>query len=393
MGRYCLLQLKRIGKFLPGALLAMAILMGGLMAVFTVMVGADSQSPSNQKFQVAMVGTAEDTFVQMGLAALRTFDSSQLAMEIVEMDEQTAKAALEKGTIGAYIVVPENFVDEAMNGRILPLKFVSTVGAASVVSVFKEEVTEVVSTLVLESQRGVYGMQGAMKDNGIGGRGDKMNELAFICVEYVLVRDRTYSLQELGISDAMGLADYLLCGLSVLFMLLACLPFAPLMIRRDMALERMLSARGVGAVRQVLCQLGVYALGLALTVSLVGAVAFTRLPGFDLLGALPAVLIAAAFSFMLYALSGDLIGGVLLQFFSAVALCFVSGCMYPVFFFPESVQKLAAYLPTGAARDVLAGCLTGETNTRAMLLVLGFTALFTAVGVAARVRQVKEARV
>jgi len=178
MGSYFLMQCKRIARYLPGAFLAMLVLLGGLLAVFSMMVRQDAIAPENQKFQVGMVGTAGDTMVQMGLAALKSFDSSQMSMEIVEMTEPEARAALEKGAIGAYIVIPEDFVDEAMTGHILPLKFVSTTGAASVVSVFKEEVTEVISLLLLESQRGVYGMQGAMKAQDIGGRGKKMEALA-----------------------------------------------------------------------------------------------------------------------------------------------------------------------------------------------------------------------
>lgn len=397
MGNYFLLQCKRIARFLPGALLAMLVLLGGLLTVFSVMVRQDTQAPENQKFQVGLVGTAGDTMVQMGLAALKNFDSTQLSMEIVEMTEPEARSALEKGTIGAYIVIPDNFVDEAMSGRILPLKFVSTTGAASVVSVFKEEVTQVISLLLLESQRGVYGMQGAMKAQDIGGRGKKMDALALTYVEYVLTRDRTYSLQELGISDDLGLEDYLLCGLLVLFLMLACLPFAPLMIRRDLSLERMLASRGCSALGQVLCELVCYCLGLLAMVLAVAGLAsvFTGdgLKQLELLPALPVVLMVCTFSFLLYALSSDLIGGVLMQFFVTLALCFVSGCMYPVYFFPVGVQKMAGWLPTGAARSQLAACLTGEISTRTLLLLLGYTAVFALAAAAVRLHRVKEARV
>lgn len=392
MGRYLILQAKRIARYLPGALLAMAVLLGGLLAAFTLVMEQDALSNSNQKFQVALVGTADDIMMQMGLTALKTFDSTQLSMEILEMTEPEARAALEKGTVGAYIVIPENFVEEAMDGHILPMKFVSTTGAASVESVFKEEVTKVVSTLVLESQRGVYGMQGAMKANDIGGRGSKMNELALTYVEYVLTRDQAYRLHELGISGDLGLADYLLCGLGVLFLMLACLPFAPLMIRRDTALSRMLAARGRSALRQCLCDLAVYCAGLLAAVAVLALAAMPFAQDIRLLPALPVVLMVAAFSFLLYTLSDDLIGGVLLQFFSALCLCFVSGCMYPVYFFPERIQKLAAWLPTGAARAQLSSCLTGKASS-SLPLVLGYTLVFCVIAVALRLRRVKEASV
>ena len=105
---------------------------------------------------------------------------------------------------------------------------------------------------------------------------------------------------------------------------------------------------------------------------------------------LPVLLLAAAFSFMLYALSRDLIGGVMLQFFVTVILCFVSGCLYPVYFFPVRVQQIAQWLPTGIARAQLASCITYSAPAQTLPMLLGYSAVFIAVGVWARVRHIRE---
>ena len=391
MKRYCLLQCKRIARYLPGALLAMLVLFGGLMTVFSAAMRQDTAS--DKKFQVAMVGTADDMMLQMGLTALKTFDSTQFAMEIVEMTEEEARAALEKGSISAYLVFPEGFMDEALGGHILPVKFVSTTGAAGVVSVFKEEVTKVISRLLLDSQRGVFGMQDAMGDLDVPYNG-RLDILAFTFVDYILARDNLYTLDEMGISNALGLEDYLLCGLFLLFLMLACLPFAPLMIRRDMALDRMLSARGCGVPAQTLCDLGIYMAGFCLLVAVLKIPAAFLAPQLklELIPMLPVIFTVCSLSFLLYTLCADLISGVLVQFFTTLALCFVSGCMYPIFFFPLSVQKLAGWLPTGVARSQLTACLTGEGYDRVWLLWV-YGLVFTAISVLARLRRVKEARV
>lgn len=391
MRRYCLLQCKRMVRYLPGAALAMLVLLGGLMTVFSVMLR--QETAKDLKFRVAMVGTAEDRMLQMGLTALRAFDSTQFSIEMVEMTEAEANAALEKGSIGAYVVFPDGFMEEAMGGHILPVKFVSTAGAAGVVSVFKEEVTQVVSLLLLESQRGVFGMQGAMKDQGLGNRGSKMDALAVTYVNYILARDQAYSLEELGISNRLGLEEYLLCGLFVLFVMLVCLPFAPVMIRRDLALDRMLFARGCSPLAQTLCDLGVYVAGVFLPVAtVIWALGFFA-PRMELkiLPMMPVVFALCSLSFLLYTLSADLISGVLAQFFAALALCFVSGCLYPVFFFPLSVQKLAGWLPTGAARNQLAACITGEAQAGVWLL-WAYTMAFSLAAFAVRLHRIKEDR-
>ena len=401
MGTYCYLQLKRLARFLPGALCVVLVLLVGLLTALTVTVRQNAAEEENQKVRVALVGTADDGMLQMGLAALSTFDSTQFSMEIVEMTEKEAHSALQRGQVGAYLVIPDNFMDEAMNGNILPIKFVSTAGAANMVTIFKEEVSQVISSLLLRSQQGVYGMQKAMRDNKIGNRGKHMNDLALVYVEYVLVRDKVFQVNTLGISDTLGLADYLACGLAVLLLHLACLPFAPLMIRRDLSLCRMLSAKGKSALLQSLCDLGVYLLGIVVLVLLFVSVGTTfakdTLDGVlatdIILYSLPVVVMVCSFSFMLYTLTSDLISGVLLQFFLSAALCFISGCMYPVYFFPASVQRMAAWLPAGLARSQLSACITGTTDGKTILLLLGYSLVFSAVGIAARVRAVKEARV
>lgn len=397
MGKYFLLQLKRIGRFLPGALLAMLVLLSGLLTAFSVATQRSTVSSQNEKIKIAIVGTAGDTMIQIGLAALKNFDSSQFAMEIVEMTQTQARKELAQGSIGAYVVIPENFVEEAMYGRVLPLKFVSTVGAASMVSVLKTEVTQVVSILVLESQRGVYGMQEAMRDQDIGKRGHHMEVLSFAYVDCILARDQVYTLEELGISDALGLMDYLLCGCFVLFLLLACLPFAPFMVRRDMALTRMLVSRGRSALTQILCDLGAYCICMLILVLPMPALSALIVPqglrGLTIWYVLPVALMACAFSFLLYTLSSELISGVLIQFFLSISLCFVSGCLYPVHFFPLGIQKLAGWLPTGAARSVLACGITGEKPGISAWLLLGYSVAFLLTAIFVRLRRVKEAGV
>lgn len=398
MGTYFVLQCKRLLRYLPGALCVALVLLMSLFAAYSVMV-RESTTQAEAKFEIGLVGTAEDNFLQMGLAALESFDSTRMSMQIKEMTEEEAKTALSRGTIAAYVVIPEEFVDEAMHGHILPLKFVSTTGAAGLVSLFKDEITQVVSSILLCSQKGTFGMSDLLYDQGITkGLGKKMDAMALRYVDYVLARDKTYRLQELGIGDALDLADYLLFGICVVFLLLVCLPFAPLMIRRDQALSRMLCARGQKPLGQLLCDYLGYLLcfGVMLTVLLgLGLGVFPEilqtLSVWELLSrAIPVVVMVTALSFLLYTLASDLIGGVLLQFFVTVSLCFVSGCMYPPYFFPAQIQKLGLWLPTGIARTQLSGLLTGSRETWPALALWGYSLVFLAVAALCRSRRLKE---
>ena len=388
MGSYILLQTKRLLRYLPGAFCVILALLVGLGAAFGALVGNNAAADENQKVRIAIAGNADNVLLQMGLAAASSLDSTQFSLELVQMEEQEAHAALAQGRISAYAVLPEQFMEQAMDGNILPIRFVSTTGATGMVTIFKEEVSRVISGVVLEAQQGVYGMQKAMRDHDIGKRGAHMTDLAFTYVQYVLARDKVYRVDSLGIADALGLEDYLLCGLAVLFLLLCCLPFAPLLIRTDLSFARMLAARGRPGALQALADFAVYFAGLLALTAVLPALG--DLP-FTMAQLLPVVFLAASLSFLLYTLATDLIGGVLLQFFATLALCFVSGCMYPVYFFPVSVQKVAAWLPPALARASLSAAITGQ-DTAAPWLLLGYGGVFCALAVAVRAARVKEAK-
>ncbi len=390
MGRYFYLQLKRLARYIPLSVLVVAILFGSLGVVYTQAVKLLDDSQQEVRLKVAMVGSLDDSYLQLGLAALQTFDSSRMALEIVEMDENDARRAMEQGDIAAMVIVPEGFLEAAMRGDIMPLKYVTTSGAMGLVSILKEEITQVINQILVHAQKGIYGAGNAASDAGASA-GQVINGISIQYVEFIFDRSQVYSVKELGVGDDLGLEGHMLCGLSVLFLLLACLPFAPLRIRRDLALGRMLASRRKCVTGQVAWDFGAYSIAvfviLGVLVALLrfsGAVRADRWEVYELLHLLPVAVMVAALSFLLYELTGDLISGVLIQFFAILVMSFISGCLYPIYFFPETVQKMARYLPTAIAREQLSGLVTGRFSSRADWALLGFGAVFFLCALAVR---------
>ena len=373
MSKYFFTECKRLAKYLPGALLVTVLLLGALAGVLGMTLNRQSQREENNKFPIGVVGSLDDPLLQMGVEAMRNYDSSRFAIELVPTTEDQAKRDLARGEISAYLVVPDGFMDSAMHGTILPIRFVSTLGSAGLSSVMQREVTETVSRFLLDAQKGVYGMYETTEGAG----GSHMTDMALRYTEYILARDRLYRVENLGIGDGLDLGGYLTRGFLVLFLMLGCLPFAPAMIRKDPSLGKVLASKGRPAFLQALCSFAAYCLAHLALVLAVGAVSLC-VPGLKelgalLLGSVPAAVLAAALSYFVYTLATDLISGVLLQFFVTVSLCFVSGCLYPVYFFPTALQQAAVWLPTGAARVFLA-------EGSGLILVLGYSLAFFLAG-------------
>lgn len=392
MKRYFFLQCKRVLRYLPGAFLVAVLLLGGLGGVLGMTMNSQAQKEENNRFSIGVVGSLDDPLLQLGLEAIGTYDSSQLSLELTPMDEDQAKKQLNKGALSAYLVLPDGFMDSAMAGELKPIRFVCPAGAAGMTAIMQREVTDAISRFMTDAQKGVYGMYWAADDQGLNM--DRADALVVRYTDFVLLRDKVYQVENLGIGDGLDLGSYLLCGFLVLLLLVICLPFGPLLIRRDVAMGKVLAGRGRSAFLQTLCDYLSFCIGLAVMVLLTGLLALC-VPGLQsfgelLLQAIPVAVLAAAISYFLYCLATDLIGGLLLQFFVTLCMCFVSGCLYPVHFFPSTVQLVANWLPTGVARQLLSGSLTGSFPWGSLLALLGYSAVFFLAGSFVTVRRIRE---
>lgn len=381
MVKYFVCQLKRLGRLLPVLLLVMAVLVGGIKLVYQTMVTQWFAPEKTEKLSVGMVGTASDRLLGMGMNALLSMDSSEISVEFLQMEEPQARTALEKGEITAYIVFPEGFMDKALMGEITPLQFVSAAGSENIVSLVKDELTSVIANMLLVSEQGAFALGDVLDENGLSEISyAKVNGLALRYAKQIMDRAEIYTAEQLGVSGGLNFEQYLLSGLSVVFLFFMTLPFAAVFVREDSFMEQLLKSKRIGAVKQVVIEIVAYFI-IILILVLIPLMLLSEYSVVSLFGVLPVIFCICAISYFIFSLTQDMLSGVLLQLLVSVALCFVSGCMYPVYFFPVSVQNLSGYLPAAMARNYIAGLITGRENTEGLLpmLTIGLVLLLVSI--------------
>ncbi len=384
MSKYFISQFKRQLRVFPAILLVAALLFGGLYLAYTGLVWQWNQSADFQKVNIALVGTADDRYLELGFQAVQSMDSSKFTINFSQMDQEQANRALESGKIDAYIYFPPEFVDNARMGIIMPLHFVSAAGSENLLSLVKEELTVAIDDLLLASERASFGIYDALEDFDEPEMAQsRRDELALRCAALTLNRHTVYKTEVLGVADGQSFQNYMLCGILTLFLFLITLPFVCILVRQDMAMEKHLKSRGIGIVQQVLCELAAYFVSL-LTLVLVLLAVLSRLTVENLLIVVPAVLALTALSYFIYGLAGDVITGLLLQFITVIAFCFVSGCMYPVHFFPVSVQQIGAWMPPSLVKSCLSGVLYGTKCDTAIKSLLAISITVIALSVLVR---------
>ncbi len=392
MKTYLYLQFKRAARLFPFVLVVALVLFGALLAVFRSMLQETEETDTQNAMLVAMAitGDTDYPYFDLVLRAVQKMDVSQFAITIEKMEENEAKRALERGEISAYAVLPDGFIESALNGHIKTITYVTTTGAMDTMSLFKEEVTEVISGMLAESQKGVYGIGNALDDNGHEDIShDKLNDMNIEYLKMILDRDELYRVETIEAAEDLPLQTGMFSGLTVFFVFLTTLPYALLYVPKNNALQRVLLARGRPSFGMLLCEFAAFFAAIFslffITLAGLSLLADTAVEGIPSGGALlgfalqliPVVLMVAAFAFLVFELCGNLVVGMLWQFLLSLALCYLGGCLYPLYAFPQAVQDTAIYLPSAMAQEYLSACLVGNVGSWAgvVLYAVAFVAL------------------
>ncbi len=398
MNNYLFLQFKRVLKLFPLFLLVSAIFFTGLSAVYIAFVNMDANKEDNQKFKVGIVGEPGEEYLDMGMAAMQSMDSTRFAIELVVLDEEEATKKLQNGDISAYAVFPEGFIDDALDGVINPIRFVTTSSSTNLISMFKDEITSVITNILTQSQSGSYGVYDALKENGNKKMASKhLNKISMEYVDIILSRSNVYKVQELGVGDGVQLPRYLFCSFTVLYVCIMVLPFAHLYIKKDNSLVTLLYSQGISPIKQVLSEFIAFCVMILFVFLLImgvlsGALSFISNTGSENLildipllqiakYILPIILVTSSLGFMVYEFSGNLISGILTYFFIAIFLCYSSGCIYPTYMLPGTLQFLAKILPFGIARSFLTSGIDYEFKVIEFLTLIAYSIGFVVLSI------------
>ena len=399
MNNYLFLQFKRVLKLFPLFLLISAIFFTGLSAVYIAFVNMDANKEDNKKFKVGIVGEPGEEYLDMGMAAMQSMDSTRFAIELVVIDnEDEAPRKLQNGEISAYAVFPEGFIDDALDGDINPIRFVTTSSSTNLISMFKDEITTVITNIMTHSQSGSYGVYDALKANGHKKMASKqLNKISIEYVDVILNRSNVYEVQELGVGDGVKLPQYLFCSFTVLYVCIMVLPFAHLYIKKDNSLITLLYSQGASPVKQVFAEYAAFCTMIFTVFLLIIAVLGGILSVLSNIGGeifafdiplvqiakyiLPIILVTSSLGFMVYEFSGNLISGILTYFFITIFLCYSSGCIYPTYMLPDTLQLLAKILPFGIARSFLTSGIDYEFNITEILVLLAYSFGFMVLAV------------
>ncbi len=392
--KYFFLQTKRVCRAFPAILITTLILTGALALLCYLQTASDSESEEHQKISLGLVGDAEDPYLGFGVSLLQEMDSSRFTCTLTEMSEEEAQRALEKQQIHGYLIIPDDFLESVMNGENSKVTFVTGISQNGIGTLLARELADAVSTLLTETQSGIYAFQRFSEQHGaVENLTSDIYDINMRYFQYVLPRAELYDIDTPDSSPVISMQGYYFCALLLLFFLFLGTSGCHLFIRSDLSLNRILAVHGLGPVRQVLAEYSSCCILLLLSYLVIGAflpfilswtgVSVPELSGTGAAGyvrllysLVPLVPVTGALLYFLSQCAENLVSGVLLTFLCAIGLGYISGCFYPLSFFPERMQRIASVLPTGGLMEYMQNVLLGSSSGFLYLLLSGWTLLF-----------------
>lgn len=395
---YLKLQLKRAFKYYPSVLIVTFLALFAIVAAAAALIHINN-SENKQKVNIGIVGNVKDSRVDVAVYALDSMDEAIPFVNFVELSESEAEEALDNNDIVGYINIPDDYFVDIAYGDNTAAKYVTSNGRGDLGNVLTNELAVMVSDMVTETQRAIYSAIKFAEDNRITeGLGQKIDELNFEYMRFVLNRQQTYEVEYLGIKDKLTYGGYYICGFLVFFLMIWGISCAQILSSKNYGLSRTLYTRGMKTHWQILCEYAGYFIITFITFLLIavimGLVVNTNDFGIrELVGAnmfslvgfvfkiIPVMLMFTFMQFMLYEIFNNIVSSVLVQFIIAVGLGYVSGCFYPNTFFPEAVQKVTSFLPSGAGFSYVGKMLTDEQLGTEGIVVAVYLCLFAFVTV------------
>lgn len=403
---YFFLNFKRALKILPEILAITVATAFFILIIGLFMFKQNSESEDTKKINVAFVGDITDTYLDVGIYALQNMDTSRFSINFINTTEEEAEKALKSGELSGYLRIPDGFVYSIVNGENIPITYVSLNSPSGFTSIIMREITDVASDLVIDSQSAIFSAQNfAQKYAEDKNIYEVANEISLKYITNILSRNEAYSI-ETADNDGISVGAYYICGFILFFLLLWGISSNKILSKSSYWLQRSLASRGKGviyqaageyfaffAVTMITALLFSFIVGIGVTYVDFGIEEISASTTIDcmlfVIKLVPVILMITLMQFMIYELISSKAGIVIFQFILAVFLGYISGYFYPSSFFPESVNLLSSFLPSGIGFSYAKECIGNGLEIKSFLGAFAYISLFSVIIVIARKKRLE----
>ena len=153
-------QIKRFFSYAAGIFVFSAVFFLMLAFIASVFIKNMSFSGTRDKIPIGIVGDISIPYFEAGLTTLKYLDSSNQFVEIIPLSLDEAQKRMKKGKLSAYVIIPEGFIEAVECGaNDKQVTYITAAGAQGIESIFKEHIADIVASLLINAQAGIFAME------------------------------------------------------------------------------------------------------------------------------------------------------------------------------------------------------------------------------------------
>lgn len=385
---YLIVQIKRLMRVLPVVVLFNFIMMIVICAIFALRVGIQEQD--ERKIGVGIVGNIDNKYMKLGVEMLNNMDSSRVSIKFESMDDSEAKKALREGQIIGYFKIDRDFIDGLENGENRPIVYVSSDGG--LMSELSKELASIFSVLIIDSERVIYAADEYLVDHPVYDRVSANTEFNMWLIKNVLARGKIYDVENISVMGNISAIDGYVCGIITLFIMLSGVGLSGLLSGDKVSMLRVLKSKGLSYMSSIICELimsTIYVMismliligGFIIVKSFLLEKSLLSIDSFEFVsGILIVSIMFASMHIFIYELIDQRVVAVLIEILLGISLGYIGGCIYPLSVFPDLIQKVAIFLPSGAGMKLLISGMDYNINIMAITVLIIYTIMFIGGG-------------
>ncbi|MBR6309373.1 MAG: ABC transporter permease [Lachnospiraceae bacterium] len=410
-GRYFLAQIKRIKKLLP-EMLCLSILFFGITFLIgkTLITGSDYEA-GKIKYRIGVMGKEEESFIDMGIFLLESFDDAKYMMELVKYsDFEEARKDLYDGTISALCEIPEGFYDSINYlSNDVSIKYYTASGSRGVTGVFMDEITGIISDYIVYSEAGILTLYDYLDYKGVSAemQNEAIDKLFMSYMSVLLGRGDLVTVKTLGISNGLSTYGYYFTGLTLFLMSVLSFAGISFFIKKNKTLDVLAYSKGISVPGQIAADFAAYFLCNVVCVAILTVPVFKMLksgvieiPEFFTTenafllkyfgNVLAAMVLICMFELFIFEVLEGTVNKIIFSFTIILGCAYISGYLYPASFFPESIGKVGKVLPTGVAMTFLSSFLSMKGREAATAWLVGYVAAIFVILCLVRYRKINK---
>ena len=361
------------------------IMILGICAIFVFTIAI--QSRGEKRIGIGVVGNIENKYMKLGVEMLNNMDASRFSVKFESLDEENAKKALREGRIVGYFKIDKDFIEGLENGENRPVIYVSSSGG--LMNELSKEVASVFSVLIVNSERVIYAVDEYLSEHkNVYDRETANTELNMSLLKNVFTRGKIYNIETKALTGEVSVKDNYICAMIIILTALSGVGLGSLLSGKKDTLQEVLKSRGLSYISSIICELItvtlyililiIFGFGIfLLAINFLQDESFISPDYFEFFCNIFAVSIMfASMHLFIYELIYQRVTAVLTEIILGISLCYIGGCIYPLSFFPDIIQKISVFLPSTAGKNILISGLGYRLDLFSLAVVFLYTVLF-----------------